>query len=106
MQAPTYADLQIFKKVAAWLCIQADQLGTLLPYNPTMETDPRALAVFDHFPTGALKKPLIDKSRAFRRLAEGISAMDLPKQAEIEAWAQRGILATVTPTGALHLKRG
>lgn len=110
MQAPTYAELQTFKKVASWLSAQAESLATIpepLPTNnPRPWEMPKAgdnpFEVFDRFPEGAMHKTLIDASRAFRRLSYAVTKDCHSRAQRIGAWQKLGILAE--PVGNKGIK--
>lgn len=92
MQAPTYAELQTFKKVAAWLATQAEPLASI-PISRSVEdlTIQNPLDIFQRFPNGAKQKTLVDTSRAFRRLAAQVLESACSKVQRKAAWAKFGV---------------
>ena len=103
MQAPTYAELQTFKKVAAWLASRAEPLAS--------EPEPKAIVeagqkpgdnpfeIFDRFPNGAKVRDLEAGSRAFRRLSEQVTRQCQSREQRIAAWNKLGILAEPAGNG-------
>lgn len=97
MQAPTYAELQTFKKVSAWLATQAEDLASKPKPKVMVETGQKPgdnpFEVFDRFPNGGQPKTLMDGSRAFRRLAEQVSRRCQSRAQRIAVWIELGIMA-------------
>ena len=99
MQAPTYAELQTFKKVAAWLTYQAEALARKPDPRPIplggWKRNDNPLEIFDRFPNGAKLRTLEAGSRAFRRLMVELHAGTTTFEERIERWAEVGVLATL-----------
>lgn len=103
MQAPTYAELQTFKKVATWLADHATHLVSKpepkVTVEPGQKPGDNPFEIFDRFPNGANVRSLEAGSRAFRRLSEQVSRQCQSRAQRIAAWIKLGILAEPAGNG-------